>query len=95
MVLNREDLLSRLERAEWSDFEFKRARASVPDDAYRTVSAFANTNGGILVFGVIESDGVFEITGVEQPDRVQNDFLSTLRGGQKVNVALQVKEELH
>lgn len=93
--ITKEELLIRLQSTEWRDFECKKARASVPEDAYRTVSAFANTSGGVLVFGVTEVDNTFEIVGVEQPDKLQNDFLSTLRGGQKLNVDLQVKEALY
>jgi len=50
--MNRDDLLKRLERFEWSDFEVKAAQRGVPNNAYETVSAFANTTGGYLVFGV-------------------------------------------
>jgi predicted HTH transcriptional regulator len=77
---------------EWNDFECKKARASASEDAYRTVSAFSNTPGGTLVFGVTETDNAFKIVGVEQPDKLQNDFLSTLRDGQKLNLDLHVTE---
>jgi len=83
--MNQDELLARLGGFEWNDFECKRAQRSVPEDAYKTVSAFANTAGGWLVFGVSEVDGRLEITGVEEPDKVQNDFLAVLRGGQKLN----------
>lgn len=88
--MNRDELLSRLNGIEWNDFECKRAQRGVPEDAYKTVSAFANTAGGWLVFGVSELDGRLEVTGVETPDSVQNDFLSVLRSGQKLNRAIAV-----
>jgi predicted HTH transcriptional regulator len=50
--MNQDELLARLNGFEWNDFECKRAQRGVPDDAYKTVSAFANTAGGWLVFGV-------------------------------------------
>ena len=43
--MNQDDLLARLNGFEWNDFECKRAQRGVPDDAYKTVSAFANTLG--------------------------------------------------
>src|SRR5690606_27592592 len=42
-------------------------------------------------FGVSERDGELEITGVEEPDKVQNDFLAALRGGQKLNRVIAVE----
>lgn len=89
--MNQDELLARLNGFEWNDFECKRAQRGVPDDAYKTVSAFANTAGGWLVFGVSEAAGQLVVTGVEAPDKVQNDFLGTLRGGQKLNRAIAVE----
>lgn len=89
--MNQDELLARLNGLEWNDFECKRAQRGVPEDAYKTVSAFANTAGGWLVFGVSEVNHHLEVTGVEEPDKVQNDFLAVLRGGQKLNRVLAVQ----
>ena len=83
--MTQDELLSRLNAFEWGDFECKRAQRGVPEDAYKTVSAFANSAGGWLVFGVSEYGRDLEITGVEEPDKVPAAFLSTLRAGQKLN----------
>ena len=88
--MNLDELLARLNGFEWNDFECKRAQRGVPEDAYKTVSAFANTAGGWLVFGVSERDGQLEVTGVEAPDKVQNDFLAVLRSGHKLNRVVAV-----
>jgi ATP-dependent DNA helicase RecG len=88
--MNQDELLARLNAFEWNDFECKRAQRGVPEDAYRTVSAFANTASGWLVFGVSERQGQLEITGVDTPDKVQNDFLAVLRSGQKLNHVVAV-----
>lgn len=89
--MNQDELLARLNGIEWNDFECKRAQRGVPEDAYKTVSAFANTAGGWLVFGVSQVNGQLELTGVEEPDKVQNDFLAVLRGGQKLNRVIAVE----
>lgn len=89
--MNQDELLARLNGLEWNDFECKRAQRGVPEDAYKTVSAFANTSGGWLVFGVSEVNHHLEVTGVEEPDKVQNDFLAVLRGGQKLNRVIAVQ----
>jgi ATP-dependent DNA helicase RecG len=90
--MTREELIARLNGFEWADFECKKAQRSVPKDAYITVSAFANTAGGWLLFGVSQKHGQLQVTGVDPDafDQVQNDFLSTLRSGQKFNHVISV-----
>ena len=92
--MDREALVNRLTRYEWSDIEFKEAVREVPKAAYETVSAFANTAGGWLVFGVQDRSGAFEVVGVIKVDKVQNEFLSTLRSGTKLNRAVSVAESM-
>jgi len=92
--MNRDELLQRLAGFEWDDFEVKAARRATPRNAYETVSAFANTRGGHLVFGVEQDGGQFRIVGVIEVDRVQNDFLSALRSREKVSVQLATKNDI-
>ena len=54
--MNQDQLIELLKAHEWKDIEFKEARREVPRSAYETVSAFANTEGGHLVFGVRKND---------------------------------------
>ena len=91
--MTREELAERLQKYEWSDIEFKQARYGASQDAYKTVSAFANTAGGWLVFGVREVDGALDVVGVVEVDKVQNEFLSTLRSGKRLNRVITVAEE--
>lgn len=58
------------------------------------MSAFSNTAGGWLVFGVRHNNGVHEIVGVIEVDKVQNEILSTLRSGQKLNRVISVQESI-
>ena len=92
--MEREELIERLKGYEWTDIEFKKAQKGVPESAYETVSAFSNTEGGWLVFGVRDGAGGFEIVGVLEVDSVQNEFLSVLRSGQKLNHVVAAKEGL-
>ena len=88
------ELIELLRKHEWRDVEFKEAQRKVPRDAYETVSAFANTEGGHLVFGVRKSGRGMEIVGVLDVDTVQNEFLSTLRQPDKISVVVDVHEDL-
>ncbi len=91
--MTREELIKRLQGFEWSDAEFKKAQRGVPENAYETVSAFSNTAGGWLVFGVQEGDNQYEVVGVIEVDKVQNDFLSVLRAGDKLSRVICVTED--
>jgi ATP-dependent DNA helicase RecG len=92
--MTKEELLNRLSGIEWNDWEVKEAARDVPNSAYETVSAFANTAGGHLVFGVKEADGTFEVVGVVEVDKVQSAFLNTIRSGQKLSKIVEVNEKL-
>ena len=93
--MNQDELIQLLKAHEWTDVEFKEARQVVPKNAYETVSAFSNTAGGHLVFGV-QKDGVdFVVVGVLDVDKVQNEFLSTLRQKDKISFIIDVEEHLH
>lgn len=91
--MRREDLQRALRLGEWRDLEFKEARNHAPRSSVETVAAFANTSGGTLVFGVSEVDGRYVVTGVEQPDKVQNDFLSMLHSEGKLSHDVTVIEQ--
>ena len=93
--MTQDELLEILNAHEWRDIEFKEAQRAVPRNAYETVSAFANTEGGHLVFGVKKDGEDFEIVGVLDVDKVQGDFLTALRQADKISVILDVREELH
>lgn len=92
--MNQDDLIQLLNAHEWNDVEFKEAKRAVPKNAYETVSAFANTAGGHLVFGVKKDGTCFEVVGVLDVDKVQNEFVSTLRQKNKVSLILDVEEHL-
>lgn len=89
--MDRDSLIQRLHGFEWDDVEFKAAANAVPEDSYETVSAFANTSGGWLVFGISENKGVYTVTGVTNPDGLQGDFLTTCRSTEKFSRRLEVK----
>jgi ATP-dependent DNA helicase RecG len=92
-AMDRETLLERLRGIEWDDFEVKEALGGVPKSAYETVSSFANTAGGWIVFGVKESRRRFEVIGVADPDAIQNDFVGACRSIDKFSRAVEVRPQ--
>jgi len=83
-------LINKLEDIEWEDFEVKKAQAKIPKNSWETVSAFANTNGGWLIFGVIKNGKNYKITGVKNPENIEQQFTTVLRGTSKFNKIIKV-----
>lgn len=66
--------------------EFKESKNKFSDDALETISAFANTQGGCIIFGISETEiGSFEVTGVSNPNRFLDNMFNTLNNPQKIN----------
>ena len=89
--MTEEELCALLNRPEGEGLEFKEARNNVPQNAYKTACAFANTNGGWVIFGVSDEGLPHKITGIDPSkiDKVQNDFLSELNNGKKLNIRIE------
>lgn len=58
-----------------ADVEAKAATAALPVSVRETLSAFSNTNGGVIILGLDESRG-FSATGVEDPKKISSDLAS-------------------
>lgn len=93
--MTQDELIELLNAYEGRDVEFKEAQRAVPRNAYETVSAFANTEGGHLVFGVKKNGQDMEVVGVLEVDKVQSEFLTALRQPDKISVVVDVREKLH
>ena len=88
--MNKTELINKLNDLEWEDFEVKEAKANVPKNSWETVSAFSNTSGGWLVFGVKQIGKRFDIQGLTNPEKIEQDFLNGLRGDKfNVNISTQ------
>jgi len=80
-----DQLLDTLHLGEDQDIEFKAADGGLPRSLWDTVSAFANTDGGYIVLGVAERDGVFTIEGVRKPETLLKTFWDGHNNPQKLN----------
>lgn len=63
-------------------------KGALPEDFWPTYSAFANTNGGIVLLGVREKGRQFELSGIENPEKLRTDLFNNLNNRQKVSVNL-------
>ena len=89
--MTKEELIARLNGIEWDDFEVKEAQNKLPDNVWDTVSAFSNTSGGWIVFGVKQIGKRFEIQGISDGEKIESDFLNTLCSGQKFNTRISAE----
>lgn len=63
--------------------EAKRAKGGLPNSVWETYSAFANTDGGIILLGVDERDDhSFAVIGVDDIHKLEVDFWNTLNNRQ-------------
>lgn len=92
--MTKEELIDRINDIEWEDFEAKEAKSELPKNIWETVSAFANTSGGWIVLGVKQNGKKFEISGVANAEKLEQDFLGTLRS-QKFNEPVDAKSMLY
>lgn len=63
--------------------EFKEAANKVPQSFYETYSSFANTRGGVIYLGVREGKRCNVIVGVNEPDQIAKDIMSSLENPNK------------
>ena len=74
------DLKESLLKGERVTLECKLAQSNVPNDVWRSYSAFANTYGGLILLGVNEDlkekdiTKRFTITGVDDAAKIRKDF---------------------
>lgn len=72
-----------LEIKEGSNIELKKAKNQVPKSFWETYSSFANTDGGIVIFGIDEKSK--EVIGVTDAYKLRDDLFSNLNNPNKVS----------
>lgn len=69
-----------------SRLEVKSARGGLPNSLWESYSAFANSDGGVIVLGVVEKEhGRLVVEGLANVHKTMKDFWNTVNNRQKVS----------
>jgi predicted HTH transcriptional regulator len=64
-------------------------RGELPDDVWKTYSAMANTDGGVILLGVQESPrGIFKVVGLSDVERVRKALWDNLHNRKQISINL-------
>lgn len=84
------------EQNENKEIEFKSAHGGFPGSFWETYSSFANTDGGIIVFGIKEKQGIFSVHphSREDTDKLKKSFFSSQNDRCVVSIPLLSDKEV-
>lgn len=75
--------------------EAKRAKGGVPESIWETYSAFANTNGGLIILGAKDGPkGEVEYVGVPNPEQLVKKFWDGVRNPSKVSANILTDDSI-
>ena len=79
-----------INQGESSEVEFKSARGGFPGSFWESYSAFANTNGGTIVLGVVEKNNQFLFDGLTKETiiRYKKNFWDCAHNKGKISICL-------
>ena len=89
--MNEKELKKIISKGEGIDIEFKESRNALNKDVFETVCAFLNRKGGHLILGVKDNG---KIIGVENPQKLINDFITLANNPQKLNPTFYFSPEI-
>ena len=93
--MNSAEILELLKYGEHINLECKKAESNLPKSIWETYSSFANTDGGVILFGVeehmkeIDTDKRFSFVSIHNPEQRLKDFWNTING-EKVSANILV-----
>ena len=86
--MDRETFREHLRTGESGELEFKAAKGGLPKDMWSTVSAFANTDGGLIILGIAEQQTQLVISGVSNVNAQLKKFWDNHNNPQKLSTPI-------
>ncbi len=99
MIMDADDILALLKYGENLNLECKKAEPTLPNSVWETYSSFANTDGGVILFGIEEHPREkdfyrrFTFVDINNPEQRIKDFWNTINGD-KVSTNILVDDNI-
>ena len=93
--MNVVDVKRLIHSGETDEVEFKRGRGGVPASFWESYSAFANTDGGVIVLGVKDENGVREIEGLDNVDKIVAGVWNAANNHEKVSANVLANRQVY
>lgn len=92
-----DELKATLIKKENVAIEYKTAKGGIPANMWETVSAFANTNGGVIFFGVAEKNKMPVVDGLTEDDviNLKKKFWDLANNRQKLNICFFSEDDVY
>lgn len=84
-MLTADEIKSLVGQNETWQVEFKLAKGGLPTTFWESYSAFANTEGGVIILGVREENGVRTIDGVVDAEKMVQDVWNATNDPQRIS----------
>ena len=94
-MLKKGDIKRMLAKSETDAVEFKLAKGGVPASFWESYSAFANTDGGVIILGVKEDGGKHSVVGVTNANKLVADVWNAANNPQRVSANVLFNHQVY
>jgi len=94
-MLKKGDIKRLIAKSETEAVEFKLAKGGVPASFWESYSAFANTDGGVIILGVKEDDGKHSVVGVTNANKLVADVWNAANNPQRVSANVLFNHQVY
>ncbi len=94
-MLTKDDIKRLLAKSETEAVEFKLAKGGVPASFWESYSAFANTDGGVIILGVKEDGGKHSVVGVTNANKLVADVWNAANNPQRVSANVLFNHQVY
>ncbi len=94
-MLTQNDIKRLLSKNETDAAEFKLAKGGVPASFWESYSAFANTDGGVIILGVKEDGGKHSVVGVTNAAKLVADVWNAANNPQRVSANVLFNHQVY
>jgi len=89
------DIKNLITKGEHSFFEAKKATGKLPDSLWESYSAFANTNGGVILLGISDIDSKLTVCGVSDASKKIKNIWDILNDRRKISSNILMEKHVY